>query len=159
MKIIGMLFIVASAMFFSFEKSASEERRILLIEELLRFIERIRGEISRYLRPLSEISASFSSELLSDIGFLKDIEEKGVGEAYKNLKRKIRFSEEEGRILERFFSMLGHGYAEEEIKLIDATVSELSEHLKRERENLPKQKKLSVTLSCSAALALIILLI
>lgn len=159
MKIIGMLLIVGSAVFFSYERSKNAQRELFILEELFRFIERIRTDIGYYLRPIAEIAADFSSDVLLKLGFLSDVQNKGARAAYINLAAKTAFSEEEKRILEKFFSTLGNGYAEDEIKLIDLTLSMLSDTLRARRESLPKQKKLSLTLSCAGALALIILLI
>ena len=159
MKVLGMILIVVSAIVLSLEKNVASERRLFVLEEIYRFIERIRLDVKCYLKPISEIAADFSSDVLSKTGFLSDVGEKGAHAAYRSLSEKICFMPKEKRIMEKFFSALGTGYADEEIKLIEVTLSELSDVLKAQRENLPKEKKLSCTLSCAGAMALIILLI
>ena len=159
MKIIGMLFIIASAIVFSFERAVAEERRLKVLEEIYRFILRLGVDIGCYLKPISDIADDFSSELLSSLGFFEEIKRSGVYSAYLTLDSQIRFSDEAKRVLDGFFSMLGNGYADDQIKLIESTRTELDGLIKKERERVPKEKKLSVTLSCGAALALIILLI
>ena len=159
MKTIGMFFIIASAAFFSYEKIIISNRRLRALEELFCFIERIRIEIGCYLRPISEIAADFSSDILSELGFFSDVQKNGAHTAYTALQAKLSFGDDINRLLDRFFSMLGRGYAEDEMKLVDITLSELSKLLSQERENAPKEKKLSLTLSCGGALALIILLV
>ena len=159
MKFIGMLFILSSAIAFSLERSLLEERRLKTLEELHRFIERTKFEIGCYLRPISEIAADFHSETLSSLGFFTDLERGGIYSAYLKLESKISFSEDLQKLFRRLFSMLGNGYAEDQLKLIEVASSELSEIIKHERTRVPKQKKLSLTLSCAGALALIILLI
>ena len=141
------------------EHTKKQKNEIFTFEELVRFIERIRMEIGCYLKPLSEISAEFRSDPLFQLGFLDDIAVGGVSFAYERLAEKIKFSDEEDRLLGRFFSTIGKGYAEDELKLADATLTELDRILKQKRENAPKEKKLSLTLSCAGALALIILLV
>ena len=159
MKIFGMFFVVISAMIFAFERTSADDRRLRVLLELTKFIERLRIDIGCYLKPVSDIAAAFSSDTLSELGFLSDIREMGADKAYVRLEEKKILRDEEKRILSGFFSRLGEGYAEDELKLIDSALQELSALIKVEREKAPKRKKLFLTLSCAGALALIILLI
>jgi len=156
-KILGMILIFSSAVLFSYYRNRSAGEKILLIEELFGFIRQARLDIGCYLRPIGEIS--FESEKLSACGFFSDIEEFGVWEAYLRLEKKLSLSEKERAPLRRFFSFFGKGYAEDEIKLIDTALSELAEIIKVRRENEEKSRKLTLTLSCAASLAFIILLL
>lgn len=157
MKLCGMILIFLSAVIFSYRKSKRAEERILLIEELCGFMRQARIDISCYLRPVGQIRSD--SPRLSSLGFFSDMERYGAKEAYARLEGKVFLSEKEREILRRFFSSLGKGYAEDEIKLIDASLFEISEILKKQKEEAPKQKKLIFTLSSAASLALIILLL
>ncbi len=148
-----------AAMTVSVEQRKKCERRLLLLEELLRFIEKVRADITCYLKPLSELCSDFSSDLLSEIGFLSDFERVGPEKAYLRLESSLSFSSEVQRLLKRFFSELGKGYAEDQIRLIDETLLEYAKFVSMERERAPKTKKLSLSLSYAGALALIILLI
>jgi hypothetical protein len=155
MKILGMLFVLFSAIAFSVERSIAEERRLKVLEELYRFIECVKIEIGCYLRPISEIASDFLSDPLSELGFFSELEHNGIFSAYRMLDSKVRFPEDARKLFERFFPLLGNGYVEDQLKLIGGVSAELSEIIKRERTRVPKQKKLSVTLSCAAALALL----
>ncbi len=159
MKFVGILLIGAAAVWFSFEQVKRERERLLLLEELYRFIECIRSEITCYLRPISEIPANFSSELLCECGFLCDAVNLGLNKAYIRLEEKFNLKNEEKKLLGRFFSLVGRGYAADEIKLSESVGEELLRIIGRERADAPKRKKLVVTLSGAAAFALIILLI
>ena len=154
-----MITIMSCALFFSYDGCRKGEMRVRVLEELLRFIRHARMMIECYLTPISEISRSFSSDALSQLGFLSDIEQIGVSEAYIALRKKVGLSGDGARILETFFLGVGRGYAESELQLIDSALSELSGVLITEREALSKGKKLSLTLYSAGALALIILLI
>ena len=112
MKIVGMLFIIASAIVFSFERAVAEERRLKALEEIYRFILRLGVDIGCYLKPISDIADDFSSQLLSSLGFFEEIKRSGVYSAYLTLDSQIRFSDEAKRVLDGFFSMLGNGYAD-----------------------------------------------
>ena len=159
MKIFGIALILLSAFVFAREKNRAAERRITVLEEIFRLADAMKLEIGCYLRPIGEIVASFSSPQLSECGFISDFLSLGAYEAYLRLESRLSFGEEEKKLLSAFFARVGKGYAEDEIKLIETFLTQLSLILKKEREKLPKEKKLSATLSCAAALAVIILLV
>ena len=156
MKLIGAAFVLLAALLFSTEARRRAEKRLLVLEETLRFIEHVRVDISCYLKPISEIPAGFFSEALSEAGFLSAFEKEGAYEACLKLETLLSPSPEEKRVLERFFCGLGRGYSDDQIKLIDETTLELTRLISLERERVPKVKKLSLTLSSAGALALII---
>ena len=137
----------------------SEQRRFLLISELCRFIERTRNEISCYLKPIEKIPQGFSSALLSELYFLQTAEVEGFATAFCRAEEKIPLREREKRIFEHFFENIGHGYVDDELKLIDSTLLELKDILAQEETELSKKRKLFLTLSATLSLAVIILLI
>ena len=159
MKIFGIALIITSAVFFSYERNKRKDSSLKTLEELFRFIEHIKIKIGCYLAPVSALSSDFSSDILSEMGFLSDFSTLGAPAAYKSLEEKMCFPEEARRALQRFFSSLGKGYADDEIMLIGKTLSDLSEIIGAEREKSKKEKKLTLTLSTAGALALIILLV
>lgn len=159
MKILGIALIMLSACAFSREKNRAAERRLAVLEELFRLADTMKLEIGCYLRPMSEIVSSFNSEVLERYGFISDFSSIGAYEAYLRLQSRVTLGEEEKKLMATFFSRLGKGYADDEMKLIEAFSAQLLLVLQKEREALPKQKKLSATLSCAAALAVIILLV
>ena len=159
MKVIGV-FLVGVSIFLIFrERVRSEERRVLFISELCRFIEKTRIEISCYLKPMEKIPCSFSSALLSEIKFLEIAEKGDLQAAYKEAEKKILLHERERKLFQHFFANIGHGYADDELKLIDGTLGELKDILAREEAELYKKRKLFLTLSVSLSLAIVILLI
>ena len=159
MRIIGILLIIVVAFSFPYDRIKKAQRSLLILEELYRFIECARVEIGCYLRPITEIPKSFSSEILDSFGFLTDAEALGLFSAYMRLEKRIDATEDEKKTLRHFFSHAGRGYLEDEIKLIDSTASQLSAAIEKKRADAPKHKKLLVTLCSAAASALIILLI
>ena len=159
MKIFGMALILFSALFFAREKNRAAEERLHILEELFRLAETMKIEIGCYLRPISDIVSSFSSETLTKLGFISDFEVLGAFNAYLRLESAFSLSEDEKKLFRGFFSRIGKGYAEDELKLIEYFSTQLFQLLKAEREKLPKEKKLSATLSCALAFAIIILLV
>ena len=159
MKIFGMALILLSALFFAREKNRAAEDRLRILEELFRLADAMKIEISCYLRPISDIVSSFSSEMLTRLGFISDFEALGALSAYLRLESAFYVSEEEKKLFRGFFSRIGKGYADDELKLIESFSAQLFQIIKNEREKLPKEKRLSATLSCALAFAIIILLV
>ena len=157
MKISGMALIFFSALIFAYRRNRRVDERLSILREIEAFIKQIRTDIGCYLKPIGEIRSS--SPRLLELGFFSDIEKYGVEMAYSMLEEKLFLREKEKGAFKRYFSSLGKGYAEDEIKLTDATLLELSDIIKEGTTEAPKEKKLTLTLSVSAALALIILLI
>lgn len=146
-----------SALVFAYGRNRRTEESLLVFEELYGFVKQIRIDIGCYLKPIGEIRSA--SVRLTELGFFCDIEKYGVNKAYENLEKKLFFKEKERRLFGRYFSSLGKGYADDEIKLTDAVLLELTDMSGARREEAAREKKLTLTLSVSGALALIILLI
>ena len=159
MKTVGVLFVVISALMFVSEKNRARDKRLLVLSELYRLTDHMKSEISCYLRPVCDIIMSFDSELLIRLGFIDNFKKHGGLFAYRELMHIVKASDDEKRISERFFSQLGRGYRDEELTRIEDFRAELSSIIRAEQVRLPKDKKLSATLSCAAALAVIILLL
>ena len=159
MKAIGVILIGFSMLVLSKERIKKRERRLLLLEETLAFIDFMRIEIGCYLRPISKISEGFSSPLLGGTGFFENIRKKGLYPAYLECESQILPTEEEKKLLRRFFSTVGKGYIQDEIKLMSLTSEEFSRMLDKERAAMPKEKKITMTLSGALSFAVIILLI
>ena len=159
LKLIGVCAMAAGTLMVCRELTEKRKERLLLCEEFYRFVSHIRLQISCFLRPTSELADGFSSEILSKIGFLPLIAEKGIFGAFESVKDKISLSEEEKRALGGLFSSLGSGYMENEISKIDAYGRELYRFLEEEREELPRRSRLVNTLLTAASLGIIILLI
>lgn len=157
MKILGMIMIFFSALIFAYSRNRRTDEGVLIFEELYTFIKQIRIDIGCYLKPIGEIRSV--SPRLTELGFFSDIEKYGVSKAYERLEENIFLKEKEREIFKGYFSSLGKGYAEDEIKLTDAVLLELADVSKAGREEATREKKLTLTLSISVALALIILLI
>ena len=156
-KLFGMIVIFLSSVAFFFERSRALGRATALTEELYCFMKRARIEVGCYLKPLSEIRTS--SPLLSGLGFFSCMEMHGIERAYLLIEDGLSLSEAEKGTLRGIFSSLGKGYADEEIRNIDMALSELSGMLNGKREDEPRKRKLTLTLSVASSLALIILLV
>ena len=130
-KILGMSMIFFTALIFAYSRNRRTDEGILIFEELHSFIKQIRIDIGCYLKPIGEIRSA--SPRLAELGFFFDIEKYGVSKAYDRLEEKLFLKEKERGIFKRYFSSLGKGYAEDEIKLTDAVLLELAEVHARDR--------------------------
>lgn len=159
MKFFAISLILFASCAFSYSRAEREDYRLSVFVELYSFLEVISREIGCYLKPIHSICASYSSPQLFRLGFFSDIQSEGAHNAYMKLESKAILPSDASRVFREFFSLLGKGYAEDELKLAERALKELSPILFAERERVKKEKKLTVTLSSAAALGLIILLI
>ena len=160
MKYIGILLVLLSAFFYSREYTRYMKKRLSECEGFLAFIAHMRIQVGCFLRPTKELSAGFSSEPLSDSGFLYALSEcENIYEAYKKTESRLSLSKEERCILETLFSSVGEGYLDDGIKLIDSSFSAMEKLTEKLREECRKNIKLVCAISVTAALGLIIFVI
>ena len=159
MKLLAISLILFASSAYAYTRGEKEDYRISVLTELYSFIEHVGREISCYLKPLSDICKSYSSPILERLDFFNEIRAGGAMRAYEKLSERVSFTERENEVLEPFFSLLGRGYAEEELRLVERTVGGLADLISLERDRVKKEKKLTLTLCSAASLGLIILLI
>ena len=111
------------------------------------------------MRPVHEAAHSFDSDELSECGFLPIREAGDIRRAFYDSHAPEMLGQECTRVLDSLFSSLGTGYLEDEVRLIDLHRSQLAELVDRERAEADRQVKLIRTLTASAALGVIILII
>ena len=160
MKYIGFFLVLLSVLKFSDSYSKHVKKRLRECEGFLEFITHVRLQMSCYLKPIRALSEGFHSEALSKTGFLQYIGEcENILEAYKKAERQLSLSLEESEILERLFSSLGAGYLDDELKLLDTYKASLYEIYEKTKKEAPKSAKLVSTLSVTAAIGFLILVI
>ena len=120
----------------------------------------MRHKIGCFLSPVSEWSSEFSDKALEDVGFLPAMREASdLYEAYSRTAPKMSLGEREREDIERFCASFGKGYADEEMKLLDAFCERLGEHIEYERSEMPRSQRLVRTMCISCAVAVSILII
>ncbi len=158
-KFIGITIILSASLLLRAELSRARRRRLLICEELYRFVLHIRHRISCFLAPPSELCEGFESDVLSECGFLESMK---FGESPASGFEKSRISNslnaQEARVLQALFSGIGCGYMEDEIKHIDMKSSEFLELLVSERAATERDVKLIGTLTVTFTLGAVILL-
>ena len=108
-------------------------------------------------RPLGEIFASYSDSLLSQTGFMAELNENGFQKALLSVQNLL--PEEAMEILLPFAKRLGGGDREAETALCRRTAALLSELCEKLREKLPEKTKMYRALPLLCALSAVILII
>ena len=145
---------------FSDAYSKHVKKRLLEYEGFIAFISHVRLQMNCYLKPARCIADGFYSKPLSDVGFLAHIgESESIYEAYKRSESRLSLSKEERELIGGLFSSLGEGYLEDELKLIDAYSARLEKGFLRLKSEAPKSTKLISTLSVTAAVGFLILVL
>lgn len=152
--------ILLSVLIFSDSYSKHTKKRVLEYESFLAFISHVRLQMSCYLKPTRQLAEGFYSKPLAESGFLEYISEcESIYEAYKRAEGHLSLSREERELLSGLFCSLGEGYLNDELKLIDAYRSQLEDGFLRLKKDAPKNSKLVSTLSVTAAVGFLILVI
>ena len=159
MSAFGIILVLFAAVVGIREKLKHQSKTLVILVELGELIDRIRIEIGCYLTPIERIIVDSDLPTMRELGFFEIAAKDGLEHAYECIEKELEISGNARYLLRRFFSMIGKGYAPDEIRLIDTTATELIEVIKHEREGEPARKKLTVTLAMACALGIIILLI
>lgn len=158
-KLIGICILLFTSMLISGELVSRRRHRLVLCEELLRFVSYIRLQIGCFLRPIPEVVGSFCSDEFNKCGFLPEVSDADLAACFLSSDVPKLVGTECSRIMESLFSSLGTGYLEDEIKLIDVHRAQLTELVERERAETVRQVRLIRTLAGSASLGLVIFII
>ena len=122
-------------------------------------VERMAGEISRYLTPPARIFDGYDDPILERLGFLPLARTEGVDHAFRKIRHKLIMPVKGVELLGRLFSGFGRDYKEGEVERLTEAGRELSEIMATEEGELPRSLKVGRVLISAAALGLIILII
>ena len=130
---------------------------LITCEECVRFVSYLRIRIGCYLEPIDVAAASFKSDVFSSLGLDKKIKELGPYAAFSEMGQALPLTPDVRRLMLELCENLGSGYVDDELKLIDSYIAELSRIKSEAREKIPNENKLVTTLISGAVLGLIIL--
>lgn len=160
MKYIGAFIIIIASVLMSGEYSRYIKKRAEQCEEFLSFIGYMRIQISCFLRPSREIAKGFSGKELERIGFLKAVNNgESLYGAYKATEKLLALTQGELEILENLFSSLEECYLDDGIRIIDSCYKEMEKACIKIREERTKNVKLAATLSVTASIGFLILIL
>ncbi len=158
LKLLGVCILLFTSILISHELVGARRKSFLLCEELLRLVSYLRLQIGCFLRPLSEAVADFDSQPLAECGFLPLGEGADLRRAFCESKLPGAVGEECARIVDSLFSSLGNGYLEDEVNLLDTHRAQLGAAVETRRIDMVKETRLIRTLTVTASLGFIILI-
>ena len=150
-KIIGSLCLLISSLFTAFLMVEREKKKRAQLRRFIDLIRYIQRSIEAFNLPLGEIIKRVDTVLVSDC-------EISAGDFIKP-KSELLVSEKDEKSIKEFFSSIGKGYRDEQIKLCSYYVDELEDSLSQTEADFPKKRRLTYTLSICAALGAIILML
>ncbi len=158
MKLCGMLFFLMAVCLVYRDYSCMKRGRLLEISELSRFVSHLRAAYIRERRSPREATESFSSELLTKIGFLPELLRTGdsLG-AFRSVSDKLSSKPKTEEILTSLFEALRQGAPTECEEALLAADTRLGSLLENERSETEKSIRVSQILSVTFALGLILL--
>lgn len=149
----GGLLLLGAALLLTHGITAGERRRVAQCRAYLTLLQRIRGQIACYQRPLGEICRALEPELYAACGFGVCADSLAVMLDGADL---CLPSDAEG-LLRRFGAELGQSYKAEQLTACDAAIAELAAICGREEERLPHRIRLIRTAVVCGALALVLI--
>ena len=125
-------------------------------EALISFLRCVRLRVDCYAMPIDRILADCDKSIYEGLGYSDEKKPEDLScfaECCASLKGEL------GTIMGRFASEFGKSYRDEQVKLCDRYIDELTVMRSDILTRLPMQKKLNSTLCISGAMAIVILLI
>ncbi|MBQ2765628.1 MAG: stage III sporulation protein AB [Clostridia bacterium] len=113
-KLIGAIFIFAASVSVGFSASAMYRVRAEQLEAFGALITHIGAQIGGFLAPLDRIYCDFKDARLEKCGFLRVLRSSGASAALGECRESLFLNDGEIGELEKFFSSLGRGDANEE---------------------------------------------
>lgn len=160
LRIMGASLVLLSAIILGRGYSAYSERAIAEYDGFLELLIYMKGKISCFLLPPSEIFKDFECEALERCGLLMKIRcGVQISDAFSESSHRLAIPPEAKRVLGGFFASFGSEYRDGEIARIEQTVSEIKRQRDDACELLTKKTKLAHTLLFAGALGLVIFLI
>lgn len=158
-KCLGILTLLFITVYFAFEVTMMEKRKLRQAEGFMLFLRHVRAQISCFCTPLTDIFSGFSNDALEECGFLPVAREGNLSCAVDKSKGKIYLEEEEINMLSAFASQLGSSYRNEQLEICDYYIGEFENLFNRVRDEHPKKAKLFRGVVLTGGLMLIVVLI
>ena len=156
-RLIGSAVILLASAAWGFGRIRAERRKTDELAAFCGLVRYIGENIAHFSRPLPEIYADYSDEVLGRIGFLDALCVSGMEAAVRTMT--VTDDEKCGREIKAFASAIGGGYREEQTQLCEYTFSRLSGVLAERRESAKSREKLYRTIPVLIALSVILMLI
>lgn len=158
MRLVGGCLLAAAFSLFLLSRLRREEKSLRLLSSLLSFIRELREKIAVFGTPLDEILRGYDDPVLTECGFLPTAKTRGLSAAGEELKKGALLSSPLVSELASFFSSLGKGFRDEEIRRCNAAETLLSSAREEALPALEKKRKLTRALILTGSLFILIIL-
>ena len=156
LRISGSILLLISAAFAARFMNKRAESELSEFESILRLIRQIKLEVESFSMPIPRILEKIDKRLLFECGYQGEGAPQNLSELYSGISFKSERSKE---LFHRFSGDFGSGYREEELRRLAYYIELFENERKKLAEELPAKKKINLTLSVSAALGIVILMI
>lgn len=156
-RFIGGLGVIVSGLLIYYVREEFEKKKSIQIDSYIKLISYIKTQVECFILPINTILDRCDNILLINCGFGNDINPKTITELLNGSK----FYADEDFInkLYDFAQDFGHSYANDQIKLCDRYIMDLSKIQEKYSNQRTKDKKLSFSICLSISLSLILILI
>ena len=156
-KLSGCALTVLSSVLWGQKKIRAERRKTAELGSLVSLVGFIGANISHFCRPLPEIYADFSDELLDSSGFTGLLRENGLKAALEGSSLSLDKNVMDG--LTKFAARLGGDYRDEQIELCEYERKRLLSALKERKTAAHDKEKLYRTCPVLLALSAVLMFI
>lgn len=154
-KTFGIVILLSAAFYYSYSRQWVGQQKCLLLEELCALMDWIQKNIECFAKPLDEICQDYTSPQLEQYGFYDQWQTEGLLCAMENLPYLTDTAKE---VLLPYGKTAGQGYKEEELRLCRYTKEQLSEILRKQKEDLHAKNRMYRTLPFLLVLSIVLLL-
>ncbi len=155
-QIAGTAILLLSAVSYSYILIKNERKKLAQTEDFCRLILYIKNNIDAFMTPIGEILLSFSDYGDSFADFMELAKTHGLSHASAHCT--LAIEKESLRILEEFSAKIGCGYKDEELRLCQYSYNQMTELLKKERDEIGKKTKMYKTLPIMSAVSILLML-
>ncbi len=152
----GTAILLLSAVSYSYILIKNENKKLAQTEDICAMILYIKNNIEAFMTPIGDIIQSFSdySDGFSD--YMEAARKHGL--LYASEHASLITGKESRRILNEFSRKIGCGYKDEEIRLCQYCHTQMTELLKKERDEFAKKTKMYKTLPIMSAVSIVLML-
>ena len=155
-KLIGVTLVVVGGAASAYVMNTRVTSSLLQAEAMISFLRYVKLRVDCYAMPIDRILADCDKSIYERIGYA---DAKKPEDLSCLASRCISLNREIKAIMEKFALEFGKSYREDQVKLCDRYIDELTTLRSDISARLPMRKKLNSTLCISGAMAIVILLI
>lgn len=159
-KLAGSVILVAASIVYGRKKVLDERRKLRETEVLCDLVKHVGESIEHTLKPLPEIFRYYHNEVLEECGFLQEIRESGLRQAWESRSEGMTGVDDNvNQQFSVFCREIGRGYRNEEVELCNLTLKRLQDECARLRNDSKNKEKLYKTIPPLMAMSVALMLL